>query len=148
MERLMVSACLLGFDCKYSGGNNRLPEDKLRALRAEYRLVPVCPETAGGLPIPREPSERRGDRVVSIGGTDVTGQFKKGGETALELARRFGCKKALLKENSPSCGSGKIYDGSFGGVRIPGYGVAAELLCSKGIELFGESAIDELRAER
>ena len=148
MERLMVSACLLGFDCKYSGGNNRLPEDKLSALRAKYRLIPVCPETAGGLPIPREPSERRGDRVVSISGKDVTGQFKKGGETALGLARRFGCEKALLKENSPSCGSGRIYDGSFGGVLIPGYGVAAELLCGAGIELFGESAIDDLTAEK
>lgn len=147
MEKLMVSACLLGFDCKYSGGNNRLPEDKLAALRERYILVPVCPETAGGLPIPREPSERQGERVVSRSGRDVTAEFHKGGEIALILARRFGCKRALLKENSPSCGSGKIYDGSFGGALIPGYGVAAELLGTAGIEIFGERTIDDCLSE-
>lgn len=143
MERLMVSACLLGFDCKYSGGSNRLPEDKLRALRERYLLVPVCPETAGGLPIPREPSERLGEKVLSRSGRDVTAAFRRGGETALVLARRFGCKKALLKENSPSCGSGKIYDGSFSGSLVPGYGVAAELLRDAGVALVGERALED-----
>ena len=78
MKRLLVSACLLGFDCKYSGGNNALEADTLRALREKWALVPVCPETAGGLGVPREPSERRGERVVSRSGRDVTAPFTRG----------------------------------------------------------------------
>lgn len=144
MESLLISACLLGADCKYSGGNNRLPDELLSRLRAGYRLVPVCPETAGGLPVPRQPSERLGDKVVSRLGTDVTAEFIKGGETALELSRRFGCKKALLKENSPSCGSGKIYDGSFSGTLTDGDGVAAAMLKAGGISVYGESAMEKL----
>lgn len=128
METLLVSACLLGFDCKYSGGNNALPEEDLKALRERYHLIPVCPEVAGGLPIPREPSERRGERVVNRRGEDVTAQFRRGAEIACRLAHRFGVKKALLKSNSPSCGSGRIYDGSFSGILIHGDGITAELL--------------------
>lgn len=144
MESLLISACLLGADCKYSGGNNRLPDELLLRLRAGYRLVPVCPETAGGLPVPRQPSERLGAKVVSRLGTDVTAEFIKGGETALEISRRFGCKKALLKENSPSCGSGKIYDGSFSGTLTDGDGVAAAMLKAGGISVYGESAVEKL----
>lgn len=144
MENLLISACLMGSDCKYSGGSNRLPDELLRRLRGKYRLVPVCPETAGGLPIPRQPSERCGDKVLSRLGADVTGEFHKGGETALELSRRFGCKKALLKENSPSCGSGKIYDGSFTGTLTDGDGVAAEKLKAAGITIYGERAAETL----
>lgn len=144
MENLLISACLWGADCKYSGGSNRLPDALLRRLREKYRLVPVCPETAGGLPIPRQPSERLGDKVVSKLGADVTGEFNKGGETALELSRRFGCKKALLKENSPSCGSGRIYDGSFTGTLTEGDGVAAEMLKAEGVTIYGESTAETL----
>lgn len=144
MEYLLISACLLGANCKYSGGSNRLPDELLLRLREKYRLVPVCPETAGGLPIPRQPSERCGDKVLSRLGADVTGEFHKGGETALELSRRFGCKKALLKENSPSCGSGKIYDGSFTGTLTDGDGVAAEKLKAAGITIYGERAAETL----
>ena len=139
MEVLLVSACLMGFDCKYSGGNNALPPETLDALRRSFRLIPVCPETAGGLPTPREPSERRGERVVSRDGRDVTAAFQKGAEFTLRLAVRFGAKKALLKCNSPSCGSGMIYDGSFSGKLIPGDGVTAELLKSRGIAVMGEN---------
>lgn len=128
MEALLVSACLLGFDCKYSGGNNALTEEELKTLRSRYRLIPVCPEVAGGLPIPREPCERRGDRVVNRRGEDVTAQFRRGAEIACQLARRFGAKQALLKTNSPSCGSGQIYDGSFLRILIHGDGVTAEYL--------------------
>lgn len=144
MESLLISACLLGADCKYSGGNNRLPDEQLRRLREKYRLVPACPETAGGLPIPRQPSERLGDKVVSRLGADVTGEFCKGGAAALELSKRFGCKKALLKENSPSCGSGRIYDGSFTGTLTAGDGVAAAMLKAAGVSVYGESALEEL----
>ena len=126
MENVLISACLLGFECKYCGGSNKLTEQQLAALGERFRLIPVCPETAGGLPTPRDPSERLGDKVVSNQGRDVTAQYQKGAETALWLARRYDCKAALLKENSPSCGSGQIYDGSFTGKLIPGDGVAAE----------------------
>ncbi len=139
MENLLVSACLLGVECKYCGGSNKLPEQQLAALRQCFRLIPVCPETAGGLPTPRDPSERLGDKVLSNQGRDVTAQYQKGAETALRLARRYGCKAALLKEKSPSCGSGLIYDGSFTGTLVTGDGLAAQALKEEGLIVFGES---------
>ena len=141
MEALLVSACLLGCNCKYSGGNNALPPETLDTLRRRYRLIPVCPETAGGLSTPREPSERQGERVVSRDGRDVTAAFRKGAALALRLAERYGAKSALLKANSPSCGSGLVYDGSFSGKLVPGDGVTAELLKSSKIAVFGENAL-------
>lgn len=135
METLLISACLLGVNCKYNGGNNALPPEVLARLRQRYRLIPVCPETAGGLPIPREPSERRDGRVISRSGQDVTAAFRKGAEAAAALAERFGAKKALLKSNSPSCGSGRIYDGSFSGTLTPGDGTAAEYLKRKNVDI-------------
>ena len=138
MENLLVSACLLGFECKYSGGSNKLSDEYIAQLKAKYRLIPVCPETAGGLPVPRDPSERLGDKVISSKGRDVSAQFNKGAEIALYLARRYGCKKALLKRNSPSCGGEFIYDGSFSGALIPGEGVTAELLRAESLEIMGE----------
>ena len=106
--------------------------------------MPVCPETAGGLPIPREPSERLHGGVIGKSGRDVAAEFDKGAETTLALARRFGCKTALMKERSPSCGNGTIYDGSFTGKVIPGNGVAAEKLRAAGLSLYGESEIEKL----
>ena len=135
MENLLISACLLGFDCKYNGGNNALSAETLEQLRRHYRLIPVCPETAGGLPVPREPSERRGERVVNRAGQDVTAEYQKGAELAAALARRFQIRKALLKSNSPSCGSGSIYDGSFSGTLTAGDGVTSEYIKSEGIEV-------------
>ena len=143
-ERLLISACLLGSRCKYDGGDNALPEAALAALRERYALVPVCPETAGGLPVPREPCERRNGRVVSCSGRDVTAQYEAGAETALALARRFGCRAALLKERSPSCGAGRIYDGAFRHALTVGDGVAAEALRAAGLALFGESDVGKL----
>ncbi len=144
MENLLISACLLGFECKYSGGSNALDKDKLSALRTRYRLIPVCPESAGGLPTPRAPSERQGEKVTNRLGQDVTEEYRKGAETALYLARRYGCACALFKERSPSCGSGEIYDGSFIGKLVPGDGVAAEKLKLAGISVYGESKTEEL----
>ncbi len=144
MEHLLISACLLGFECKYSGGSNALDAAALAALRERFRLIPVCPESAGGLPTPRAPSERQGEKVVSKLGQDVTGEYRKGADTALYLARRYGCTRALLKERSPSCGSGAIYDGSFTGSLVPGDGVAAESLKAAGFAVYGESEMDKL----
>lgn len=138
MENLLISACLLGFECKYSGGSNKLPEERIAALKEKYRLIPVCPETAGGLSVPRAPSERLGSKVVSSEGKDVTAEFTKGAEIALRLARRYKCKEALLKRNSPSCGGEYIYDGSFSGTLVPGQGVTAELLRAWGLNILGE----------
>lgn len=144
MEALLISACLLGSNCKYSGGNNALPAAALARLRARYRLIPACPETAGGLPIPRQPSERIGERVISKIGHDVTAEFEKGADVAIALARRYGCRKALLKANSPSCGSGRIYDGTFIGTLIDGDGAAAEKLRALGVAVYSEKELDKL----
>lgn len=144
MEKLLISACLLGSRCKYSGGSNALAPELLQKLREHYELVPVCPETAGGLPTPRAPAERTGTGVLNKNGADVTAEYARGAELAAALAQRLGCTMALLKENSPSCGSGTIYDGSFSGVKIRGDGVAAEKLKALGISVYGESAVEEL----
>lgn len=140
-DKALISACLLGAECKYSGGSNALPEDTLAALREKYELIPVCPECYGGLTTPRAPSERRGDKVVSKTGADVTAQFQRGAQTALHLAEIFGARLAILKENSPSCGSGTIYDGTFTGTLTQGDGVTAELLKKHGIKVIGENAL-------
>ena len=136
METLLISACLMGYNCKYNGGNNALPPEALAALRERYRLIPVCPEAAGGLPTPRVPSERRGGSVVTRDGRDVTAAFRRGAEIAGKLAERYGARLALLKSNSPSCGSGTVYDGSFTGTLTPGDGVTAEYLKNKNLTIF------------
>lgn len=140
-EKVIISACLLGVDCKYDGGNNSLPEDMIVKLTGKYGLIPVCPECYGGLTTPRTPSERLGDKVVSKTGADVTRQFCKGAEAALYLARLFGARTAILKANSPSCGSGTIYDGTFTGTLAAGDGVTAELLKANGIKVIDENAL-------
>lgn len=121
-----------------------MPCQPLLDALPRLRLVPVCPEILGGLPTPRTPSERQGERMVSKTGADVTAAYRKGAEEALRLARLFGCRKALLKERSPSCGRGQIYDGSFSGRLIPGDGVTARLLEQEGIAVFGESQLQQL----
>ncbi len=141
-EKLLVSACLLGENCRYSGGNNYSPA--VAALGERYELIPVCPEVLGGLPTPRPPAERTGERVMGRDGTDVTAAFRLGAERALETALAQGITRAVLKERSPSCGSGQIYDGAFTGRVIPGQGVTAELLSARGVAVYGESRIQEL----
>lgn len=121
-----------------------MPCQPLLDALPRLQLVPVCPEILGGLPTPRTPSERQGERVVSKTGADVTAAYQKGAEEALRLARLFGCRKALLKERSPSCGRRQIYDGSFSGRLIPGDGVTARLLEQEGIAVFGESQLQQL----
>lgn len=144
MENLLVSACLMGFECKYCGGSNYIGDEKMAALKEKYRLIPVCPEVAGGLPTPRDPSERVGDKVLSCKGRDVTENYRKGAETALKLCRKYGCKKALLKAKSPSCGRDVIYDGTFSGTLTSHHGVTAELLMENGIEVISEKEQERL----
>ena len=140
-KKALISACLIGVNCKYSGGNNKLPDEKLEELFEKYDLIPICPESDGGLPTPRTPSERVGDKVLARDGRDVTAQFRAGAEHALRLAKEHGASLAILKEDSPSCGSGIIYDGTFTGTLVPGFGVTAELLKENGITVIGESQI-------
>lgn len=134
----------MGYECKYCGGSNLLPESQMNALKAKYRLIPVCPESAGGLPTPRDPSERLGDKVMSIRGRDVTEEYNKGAETALHLAKRYGCKSALLKAKSPSCGKNLIYDGTFTGTLTGRHGVTTELLLNSGISVLNEDETKKL----
>ena len=142
--KLLISACLLGAACRYDGKSVPLPPETIAALTEKYALVPVCPEQLGGLPTPRESSERRGDAVVTSSGNDVTAQYARGAQQALYLAETLGCRAALLKERSPSCGSGEIYDGTFSRTLAPGDGVTAQLLKAHGIAVFGESEIEKL----
>lgn len=144
MKSLAVSACLLGENCKYSGGNNRLDEKLISKLKEKYNLVPVCPEVLGGLAVPRFPSEIRDGKVINSDGEDVTEAFTCGAKRAFETAMSCNCTVALLKERSPSCGYGEIYDGSFSHKIIPGNGVCAELFDRNGISVFGESKIADL----
>ena len=139
--KILISACLLGACCRYDGASKAHP---LAALLAErHTLVPVCPEQLGGLPTPRPPAERRGGRVVTQSG-DVTEQYLRGAEETLKLCKLLGCEAAVLKERSPSCGRGAVYDGTFTGTLTPGDGVTAELLAAHGILVYGESQIEKL----
>ena len=140
--RILISACLLGARCRYDGASK--PQPWIAALAERHTLVPVCPEQLGGLPTPRPPAERRGDRVVTREGADVTAQYRRGAEEALALCRLLGCGAALLKERSPSCGRGEIYDGTFSGTLTPGDGVTAALLEASGVAVYGESRLREL----
>ena len=139
---ILISACLLGVKCRYDGGDNFL--EKINLLKEKHTLIPVCPEIMGGLPTPRLPSEICGGRVFSNTGEDVTDKFSKGAGEALYLAKLFQCKCAVLKERSPSCGKGRIYDGSFSKKLVDGNGITAELLSNQGIIIYGESEIDIL----
>ena len=143
-EPLLISACLLGVACRWDGASRPLDAAALEKLKERYALVPVCPEILGGLPTPRLPAERGGDGVHNRAGENVTAQFFRGAAEALRIASLLGCKRALLKERSPSCGSGEIYDGFFVGVLRPGDGVTAETLKANGVTVYGESALETL----
>lgn len=132
-EKILVSACLLGLNCKYDGGNNYSKE--VEEFLKNYEVIPICPEIMGGLPTPRTASERQADRVINKEGKDVTEQYEKGARECLFLAQKYNVKKALLKLRSPSCGSKEIYDGTFSHTIIEGDGVTAELFKKNGIEV-------------
>ena len=142
--RLLVSACLLGVPCRYDGGSK--PCAQVLALAEEHQMIPFCPEVYGGLPTPRPPAERVGERVLTQAGADVTQAYNRGAQAALDLFRRTGCQAALLKARSPSCGAGAIYDGSFQGRLIPGDGVTAALLKAQGIPVATEEDLSSLFA--
>ena len=139
MSKYLVSACLLGHNCKYNGGNN--DNAAVRVFLQDKDYCVFCPERASGLPAPRLPSEIRGDKVYSKAGDDVTAEFRAGAEKTLAFCKRQGVTHAVLKARSPSCGVHAVYDGSFAGKVVPGMGVTARLLAENGIELMDEEDI-------
>ncbi len=143
-EKLLISSCLIGENVKYNGKNNAID---LTTLEKKYTLIPFCPEVEGGLPTPRPPSEivsQNPLKLLNNKGKDVTKFFITGAKKCLELAKKEGIKKALLKSNSPSCSNDKVYDGTFSGRLVKGLGVTAKLLKDEGIEVFNEEEIEKL----
>ena len=132
-EKILISACLIGLNCKYNGGNNE--NSKLVELMKEKDLIPICPEQLGGLKTPRASAERTQEKVLTKEGIDVTKEYQKGAEEVLKLAKKLNIKKAILKSRSPSCGIDEIYDGTFSHTLIKRDGVTAELLKKNGIEV-------------
>ncbi len=136
--KILVSACLLGTACRYDGQSK--PHPLMEELCRRHQVVPVCGEIMGGLATPRVPAERRGERsVITREGGDVTEAYWRGAREVLRLGQLLDCHVAILKERSPSCGSGKIYDGTFTGTVTDGWGVTAQLLRDNGFRVLGES---------
>lgn len=168
MTNILISACLLTREAmeevrrhlpegelpvlpsdwpyRYDGNSKALPDERLARWAEEGRLIPVCPEVMGGLPVPREPSEISDGRVISRAGADVTAEYVRGAELALAFAKEHDASIAILKQGSPSCGSREIYDGTFSGRKIPGRGVAALALTEAGMTVFDEAELDRAEA--
>lgn len=146
MEKILVSACLLGDKVKYNGKDNYIKE--IEELKQYYEIIPICPEMMGGLSCPREPSEIFKGRVISESKKDVTYAFNKGAKQVLNIVKYLNIKKALLKEKSPSCGKSEIYDGTFTNNTIKGSGITATALEMAGVTLYNEFEIEELINEK
>ncbi|ATR81277.1 hypothetical protein CS390_01325 [Pseudomonas sp. HLS-6] len=151
MHKVLVSACLLGQPVRYDGRASGYPDCLLQWQR-QGRVVPLCPEVAGGLPTPRPPAEIPGGQgaavlegrvvVVNVDGEDVSTAFLAGAERALQLVRQHGIRIAVLKSGSPSCGNALTYDGTFSGTKVPGEGVTTALLRREGVQVFSELELD------
>ncbi|ELY2740511.1 DUF523 domain-containing protein [Cronobacter turicensis] len=152
INKILVSACLMGFKVRYDGSEKAQMIDQLRRWQEEQRLVIHCPELAAGLPTPRPPAEivsgdnKTQDRIIEITGKEVTEHYQLGAWLALRTAQDAGCTAALLTDGSPTCGSQFIYDGSFSGRRKSGMGIAASLLSAHGIAVFSENNLANLIA--
>lgn len=152
LSKVLVSACLLGQPVRYDGRSSGHP-DLLQTWQREGRVVPLCPEVAGGLPTPRPPAEIPGGQggavldgeaqVVTVGGEDVSAQFLAGARLALELVRRHGIRVAVLKSGSPSCGNRLVYDGTFSDTKVSGEGVTSALLRREGVLVFSELELED-----
>lgn len=141
MQNVLISACLLGVDCKYNGSNNKLDDEIINSLKEKYNLIPVCPEIMGGMSTPRNPVEIKDKKVFDYDGIEYTEEFEKGSVEVLKLAKVFNATIAILKENSPSCGSNYIYDGSFNHQKIQGMGITARKLAEENIKLVSEENV-------
>lgn len=146
LDKILISRCFLGERVRYDGEHQKLKDSHIKKWFQQGRLIAVCPEVAGGLPIPRAPAEIQvtTGQVININGQNVTKAFESGAQQALKLCMRYNIRYALLKESSPSCGSSTIYDGSFTGNKIHGQGVTAKLLLENNVQVFSERNISEL----
>ncbi|MCR5335519.1 MAG: DUF523 domain-containing protein [Synergistes sp.] len=142
---LIVSACLLGINCRYSG--EKRADSRVLELIGKYSVMPLCPEQLGGLPTPRNACEIAAGRVIDAKGADFTDNYIKGAQEVLRIARMFNCRFALMKENSPSCGVNSIHDGTFSGGKIAGQGITSRLLREAGIKVFSEEEMELLKEE-
>lgn len=140
--KILVSACLLGYPCRYDGKSK--PCEAVIALKEKHTLIPVCPEELGGLKTPRSPAEIKDGKVVRQDGKDVTSEYNIGAERALRIAKEQGIGTAILKAKSPSCGDKQIYDGTFEKRLIDGKGIAARLLEKNGIKVINENELEKL----
>ena len=145
MEKILISACLVGDKTRFDGHSNYTP--LIEKLLEKYELVPFCPEVEGGLKTPRDPSEIKGEKVVSSKGRDVTRFFNEGAEKALNICKYLSIKIAILKESSPSCGVHEIHDGSFQNKKIKGEGITTSLLKKNGIRVINEKEIESFLEE-
>lgn len=154
MTKILISGCLLGQKVRYNGEGKLQQHQKLQEWIQAGKVISICPEVAGGLPIPRPPAEiQPGNTGIDVlnysapvfinTGTDVTTEFIQGAQKTLELAQKHGVKVAILKARSPSCGSSQIYDGSFTGNIVEGMGVTTALLTQHGIQVFNEDQINQ-----
>ena len=139
--KIMVSACLLGENCKYNGGNNY--SEKVAEYIKGHEVISVCPEVLGGLPIPRIPAEIVNGVVTNREGTSVDKEFRRGAELALETALKEKPDVVILQSRSPSCGVKRIYDGSFSGTTIEGSGIFAKMLMEAGFRVIDAEELDE-----
>ena len=142
MEKILISACLIGDKTRYDGKSNYHP--LIKELLQKYELIPFCPEVEGGLKTPRLPNEIKKGQVYNSDGKDVTKYFNEGAEKALNICKYCNIKIAILKDGSPSCGSKVIHDGSFSGRKIKGMGITASLLEHYGIKVISEDEIETL----
>lgn len=141
MKKIVVSACLLGRNCKYSGGNNR--NEAVIAYLKDKEYIPVCPEVEAGMPVPRPPVEIRDGKVISIEGKDLDAVYRKGVAKVMETISKEEISLAILKAKSPTCGVHEIYDGTFTGRKIPGRGILAEVLMKAGVVVCDEKDLEK-----
>ena len=145
MKKILVSQCLYGGEpVRYDGKSKAETDPRFLKWKEEGRLIHVCPEVFGGLPTPRADAQRVGDKVIARTGKDVTFEYMKGAHEAVRLAKEYNVLCAIMKEKSPSCGSNKIYDGTFEGNLIDGQGTAVELLRKEGVQVFSEEQLDQV----
>ena len=146
MKKVLISGCLYGDLVRYDGMPVDYKDPLFLKWKEEGRLISFCPEVFGGLLVPRSDCQRRGDKVFNRLGEDVTEEFIKGSKEAVRIAKENNIAFAIMKERSPTCGSSIIYDGTFSGNRIPGEGVAVEMLREQGFLVFNEDSL--LEAEK
>ena len=143
MRKILVSTCLYGGEpVRYDGKTKALEDVRFLKWKEEGRLVPVCPEVFGGLPVPRVDAQRQGDKVITRDGRDVTAEYLKGAQEAVRLAKEENVICAVMKAKSPSCGNSLIYDGTFSGELVPGEGTAVQLLRKAGVTVFSETELE------